>query len=376
MTTFPFFRPSAGRSSPDDLFAATRMPLGDHLEELRRHLGRAVAGFGLAFLLVFLADGVGYVTGTPIGIAKPVKDAITLPVEQELQNFYDRRVRQVARDILEGKKAIQAVNKAREVQLELEVNDLARLLAGRWGIAIAPAARAGSNPEYVAVRVRIRPVDWAIALHEAERLVGKRPTLSTMSVTEGMVVYLKVALVCAFVLSSPWLFWQIWSFVAAGLYPHEKRPVYAYLPFSVGLFLAGVLVCQLLVMPRAVEALLWFNEWLDFEPDLRLNEWLGFAIFMPVLFGLSFQTPLVMLFLERVGILSVDAYQGKRRLAWFLLAVLAAVACPSADWVSMVFLWLPLCFLFELGIVLCRWAPRRQLRFDRDDGETGQRFEA
>jgi sec-independent protein translocase protein TatC len=348
-------------SSPaaDDLFAATRMSFGDHIEDLRRHLGRAVAGFAVALVLVFLADGVGYVTGAPIGIAKPVKDAITLPVEEELQRFYDRRVRQVAKDILEGKKAAQDLNEAREVQLELEANELARLLAPRWGIPLPRQAAATPDRDYVAVRVRIRPVDWAIALDQAQRLVGKRPTLSTMSVTEGMVVYLKVALVCGIVLSSPWLFWQIWSFVAAGLYAHEKRPVYAYLPFSIGLFLAGVLVCQLLVMPKAVEALLWFNEWLDFEPDLRLNEWLGFAIFMPVLFGVSFQTPLVMLFLERLGILSVDAYQGKRRLAWFVLAVFAAVACPSSDWISMVFLWVPLCFLFELGIVLCRWTPRR-----------------
>jgi sec-independent protein translocase protein TatC len=119
----------------------------------------------------------------------------------------------------------------------------------------------------------------------------------------------KVAIVTGFVIGSPWIFWQIWMFIAAGLYPHEKRLVNVYLPVSLGLFFLGVIICQFGVMPEAIKALLWFNEFLDFEPDLRLNEWLGFAIMMPLVFGLSFQTPLVMLFLERVGILSIEQYR-------------------------------------------------------------------
>jgi sec-independent protein translocase protein TatC len=153
-----------------------------------------------------------------------------------------------------------------------------------------------------------------------------------------MTVYFEVTLVCGIVLASPWVFFQIWSFVAAGLYPHEKRYVLHYLPFSVALFLGGVLVCQFLVIPKAVEALLGFNEWLGLEPDLRLSEWLGFTLLLPLVFGLSFQTPLVMLLLQRLGVLTVDAYRRQRRLAWFVLAVFAAVITPSVDAYSMVLL--------------------------------------
>ena len=102
-------------------------------------------------------------------------------------------------------------------------------------------------------------------------------------------------------------------FVAAGLYPPEKRLVHVYLPVSLGLFLAGVLICEFFVIPKAIEALLWFNEWLGFKPDLRLNEWLSFAIFMPLIFGLSFQTPLVMVFLNKLGIVGVETFRGKRK---------------------------------------------------------------
>ena len=63
------------------------------------------------------------------------------------------------------------------------------------------------------------------------------------------------------------------------------------------------------MIPKAIEALLWFNEWLGIKPDLRFNEWLGFAIMMPIVFGVSFQLPLVMMFLERIGILTVEMYR-------------------------------------------------------------------
>src|SRR5262249_39142096 len=122
------------------------------------------------------------------------------------------------------------------------------------------------------------PVKGAVARQKAGQQVGRRPTLRTLGPAEGMMVYIKVAMGCGVVLGSPWIFWQVWSFVAVGLYPHERRPIHVYLPFSLGLFLAGVLFCQFLVLPKAIEALLWFNDWLDYEPDLRLSEWLGFAL--------------------------------------------------------------------------------------------------
>jgi sec-independent protein translocase protein TatC len=174
-----------------------------------------------------------------------------------------------------------------------------------------------------------------------------------MSVTEAMMVYFKVTLACGFVLGSPWVFWQIWAFVGAGLYPHEKRLVRFYLPFSLGLFVAGILVCQFLILPKVIEALLGFNEWLDLEPDLRLSEWLGFAVMMPLIFGIAFQTPFVMVFLNRLGFISVAAMRQKRRLAWLTMAVLAAVINPSPDLWSMLLLWAPLVLLYELGILLC-----------------------
>ena len=203
------------------------------------------------------------------------------------------------------------------------------------------------------------PLGQAVQVAQATRFVSRRPSLSTLNVQEAFMVYFKVSLVTGFVLGAPWIFYQIWSFIAVGLYPHEKHLVNVYMPFSIFLFILGVLLCEFFVIPKSIEVLLSFNEWIGLEPDLRLSEWLGFAIMMPVVFGLSFQTPLVMLFMNRLGIMSVDSYREKRRIIWFLMAVFAAVITPSVDPYGMLFLWVPMCLLFEFGIYMCMLSPAR-----------------
>ena len=146
------------------------------------------------------------------------------------------------------------------------------------------------------------PDDEAVALTflvSPDKVVGlvggqirdliRPPTLSALSVTEAFMVWLQVAIYIGFVLASPWIFFQLWMFVAAGLYPTEKRLVHVYLPFSLALFLVGVLVCEFVVMPIGIHYLLSFNQWMNIEPDLRLSEWLTFAILMPLVFGIAFQ---------------------------------------------------------------------------------------
>ena len=221
--------------------------------------------------------------------------------------------------------------------------------------------RAGGDDddEWVDVPTRVRPLDWSIAMSRAAQIIGRPPQLSTMNVMEGFMVYFKVVAMTGLVISSPWVFWQIWSFIAAGLYPHEKKYVHRYLPLSVGLFIAGVLMCQFLIIPNAIRGLLWFNEWLDLEPDLRLNEWLSFAILLPLVFGICFQTPLVMVFLGKLGIYDADAFRRKRRVSWFVLAIIAAIVTP-VDAFSMIALWVVMVALYELGILMVQYSAQTE----------------
>ena len=180
----------------------------------------------------------------------------------------------------------------------------------------------------------------------------------TLNVQEAFMTYLKVAIISGIVLASPWIFWQMWQFVAAGLYPHEQKYIYIYLPFSLSLFLGGILFCFFLVFPFVLQFLLGFNTWLEVTPQIRLSEWISFAVMMPLLFGVSFQLPLVMLFLERISIFDANDYSQKRRMAVLIISILSMMLTP-ADPASMILMMIPLVFLYELGILLCRWTAKR-----------------
>lgn len=358
---------------PDDMFSDTRMTFGEHIEDLRTHLFRALYGFLFFFLLSFL-------------VAKPVLRFIAAPVERVLREYYDELFEAKAKEIV----ASEAGNAIPfKFNMSFDPRRLSEALAGKGILTnIGPAfeksvVRAGfenwldlnmDDERLVSIPVYINnPLEWVIKVEKLRSTV-RPPTLSTLSVQEAFVVYIKVAILTGIVLSSPWVFWQIWAFVAAGLYPHEKRLVHVYLPVSLFLFLGGVFLCEFFVIPKAVEALLWFNKYLGLQPDLRLSEWLGFAIMMPLVFGLSFQTPMVMFFLNRIGIVEVETYKEKRKLAIMFLAVFSAVITPSTDPVSMLFLLIPMCLLYELGIWMCMMTPRPKL-FDSEFEESDELIE-
>lgn len=319
---------------PDDFLAASRMPFGEHIEELRRHLFRALAGVVVALIpALFLGNHV--------------MEFMARPVEKELGKVYERRIERLTAEFQAGQEELARLNVPTAVPLGIRPGELADALK-------IPGNR--SN-EPVAVQVQVEPVPWSLALARPLRLLVRPPVLDTLTITEAFVIYFKVSLYCALILASPWVFYQIWSFIAAGLFPHEKRLVRVWLPLSLLLFLAGVGLCEFWVLPAAVEYLLSFNEWLGLEPNLRLSDWLSFAITMPLIFGAAFQTPLVMVVCQRAGVVSVATFRRKRRLAMFLLACLSVLLSAAPDAFSMLSLTIPLWALYELGILLCLFSP-------------------
>jgi sec-independent protein translocase protein TatC len=230
-------------------------------------------------------------------------------------------------------------------------------------IPVEPLAKAfGIQPKdssvtEIEMKMQVFPAYLSAYKDEGETLLESRRYLTTLSAQEAFMVYFKVSLMCGVVLASPFIFYHIWAFVAAGLYPHEKRYVHKFLPFSLGLFLAGVFLCQFVVLPGAVKALLGFNAWIDSDPDLRLNEWLSFAIVLPLVFGVSFQTPLVMYFLNRIGIFGWEDYWSKWRYAVMILAFFAAIITPTPDAVTMMYLFVPMFGLYCIGVLVCKFFP-------------------
>lgn len=190
-----------------------------------------------------------------------------------------------------------------------------------------------------------------------------RMRITSLSVQESFGIYMKASLLVGVVIASPWIFYQVWMFVAAGLYPHEKKYVHIFLPFSLGLFLAGAALVFAFVFEPVLNFLFGFNAWLGIDPDPRISEWLSFVLILPLGFGLAFQLPLVMLFMERIGLFTVGAYLQKWKIAIMGICILSVILTPS-DPISMLLMFGPLSVLYFLGIGLCRWMPRSRSPFD------------
>jgi sec-independent protein translocase protein TatC len=186
--------------------------------------------------------------------------------------------------------------------------------------------------------------------------------VQTLSAHEAFMIWVKAALIAGIIISSPWIFWQIWEFVAAGLYPHEKHYVHVFLPFSLGLFFAGAGLAFFFVFEPVLDFLFSFNRKMNIDPDPRISEWLSFVLFLPLGFGISFQLPLVMLFLHRIGVITVESYLSKWRIAILVIFVASMLLTP-ADPVSMLLMALPLTVLYFGGVALCHWLPKRKSPF-------------
>jgi sec-independent protein translocase protein TatC len=177
---------------------------------------------------------------------------------------------------------------------------------------------------------------------------------------------LKAAFISGLVFSSPFIFYFIWEFVAAGLYKHEQSYIYTYMPISIGLFIGGALLAFFFAFEPLLDFMFWYYERTETQPDLNLSEWVSFVLMMPLGFGISFQLPLLMLLLERIGIFTVESYWSKWRLAVVIIMVIAMILTPSPDPYSMLLMGVPLVGLYFGGIWLCKLAPGRRLESPGD----------
>jgi len=169
-------------------------------------------------------------------------------------------------------------------------------------------------------------------------------------VISPFLVPMKVTLVIAFVLALPWVLYQLWAFIAPGLYAHEKRLIAPLVISSSALFMAGVAFCYFFVFGRV------FKFIGDFAPSSiavtpDIENYLDFVMSMCLAFGATFEVPVVVVILVRMGIVSVDKLKEVRPYAIVGAFVIAAIVTPP-DIVSQLALALPMCLLFELGLLV------------------------
>ncbi|PAY16515.1 twin-arginine translocase subunit TatC [Rhodopirellula sp. SM50] len=243
-----------------------------------------------------------------------------------------------------------------DVADEVEVVESAptvSIAAAAGPVAATPGARV--KPREIADILRALPA--ASDLRPKVQFIRDTKGLSTFKVEESFMIWVKAGLIVGAVLSSPGVFYFLWQFVAAGLHQHERKYVYVYLPVSVTLFVSGVVLAFFLVLHYVLNFLLAFNGSMDVEVEPRLTYYINFVLLLPLGFGLAFQLPLVMLFLQRIGLIETEMYVGSWRVAILVIFVLSMLLTP-ADVTSMVALAVPLMFLYFLGIGMCHFIPR------------------
>lgn len=195
-----------------------------------------------------------------------------------------------------------------------------------------------------------------IPLHKAWQAMGLgAPKLHFASPVDPMVVYLKQSAVVALLASSPWVFYQLWLFVAPGLYAREKRIVLPFVFASSVCFTLGALFGWFYIFPPAFETLMEFSGQLpggavEIHPTLMMSEYVSFIAQMLLVFGVTFEVPVVITFLSLVGMVTHKQLLGFGR--WWLVvsSILAAVLTPTQDALSMLLLLGPLVTLYYVSV--------------------------
>lgn len=300
-------------------------------------------------------------------------------------------------------------------------------------VALVAACAVCVWPAKYLLELLARPVVLVLRTHgQAENFLATHPA-------EIFLVYVKAVLVFGTIIAAPVIIYQLWAFVAAGLYPHEKRLVYRFIPVSFGLFAVGVVFMYAFVLVLSLNFLVGFANWLPlpaaqpnaFEQAIlrqptsslpttlpagmgssggvallggdpqqvpagtvwinaaerrlkvrgtdgrtysaplavdrqqsmvathfRIGEYLSFVLWMTVAFGLAFQTPLVVVVLARTGIVPTRTFRSYRRVVILVIVIAAGVLAPP-DLLSHLLLSGPMILLFEIGLWLAGRAERR-----------------
>ena len=174
-------------------------------------------------------------------------------------------------------------------------------------------------------------------------------TLIATNVISPLLVPLKITLLGAFMVALPYVLYQAWAFIAPGLYTHEKRLVLPLVFSSTVLFLVGVGFCYFLVIPAMSEFIQsWAPKSITAAPDIE--QYFGFVLTLFVVFGLAFEVPIVVVVLAHLGIVPVEKLREFRGYFVVLAFIIAAVVTPP-DVISQLALAIPMCILYELGII-------------------------
>jgi len=208
---------------------------------------------------------------------------------------------------------------------------------------------------------RERLLAFLMAPHIATmRAFGLPVKLHVLGYVEAFFTYLKICVVAATFVASPFVLYQIWRFVSVALHPRERRWVTRVMPVSILLFVGGAAFCFFGIFPIGLKFLVLIGGDL-LEPMITLASYLSLALWLSFAMGLVFELPLVMFFVSKIGIVTGPGFRGARRVAILIIFIAAAVVTPTPDPFTQCAVALPMIALYEVGILLAEPTRRNLL---------------
>lgn len=185
--------------------------------------------------------------------------------------------------------------------------------------------------------------------------------LQSLEITGGFSIALQIVFWCGLLLSAPFILIVIGRFVFPGLKWRERKAISIALIFAMILFVLGVALGYLIVLPVALRVMLGLHQWMGIQAWWTVTSYVAFAVQLLIAFGLAFELPMVLMVLGYLGIVSSTMLRKKRPYAIVVLLILAMVLTPGPDIFSQIILAVPLMLLYELCILAIRLFERKRL---------------
>jgi len=346
MPRFPKKSDEENESGEDEL--GGQMSFLEHLDELRKRLIRSIAFVFIAALACWF-------------VHRPIYNFLARPVQQALAEAQQKRRVTIAG--LNGQVSIVTLS-------SLAPNEKIRFVfpdATNLGPAAIPAgasvmARVDKDSqgnlglytdEPLSVGNEVVPKDVRL-LDNLTRRYDTLPDVNSMLVVntalEPFALYVKVSLYAAIGLAVPFLLWQIWAFVAPGLYPHERKYITPFITLSTVFFVLGAATAYYLIFPPAAKYLLGLGE--DFRLLLKADDYFDFIILLMLGMGLVAQMPAITYVLARIGLITAGWMLKVWRMAVIIILIVAAVLSPTNDVPNMLLFAAPMFVLYVISIIV------------------------
>jgi len=353
----------------DDANPDMEKPFLEHLEDLRVMITQIVLTllFSTIGCFVFQAQVMDI-------LRKPVENVwaetvkATMPKEVEVADW------EKAKQVLD--RSVYAKADEENEYLGLFDEEIQRLVEVVRTLRLSKPLPEGARAEFIKAaaengRGPTNLLDELIKLEaEPDSVAGADLTMmSSLKPTETFMLSMKLAFFAGIVVSFPFLLFFILKFTLPGLHQHEKGVLWPSMAIGFGLFLLGVFFAYFVVLPRALAFFFTWDQGLGVASEWRIGWYIGFATQFTLVFGLSFELPVVIMAFVKIGLLSYETMARTRRYAILAIVILAAVITPTGDILTLSMMAVPMYILYEICIWLA-WLDNKKKREEEEAEET------